>query len=53
VTIVNDDYHRVEPGPPYPSARLLRDTTLGAIRWWPMNYPFYHPRGIVGYRPTQ
>jgi hypothetical protein len=26
------DYQRVEPGPPYPSACLQRDTTLRAIR---------------------
>jgi hypothetical protein len=51
-TIHNDD-QRVKPGPPYPSGRLPCDTTLGAIHGWPMRYPFYHLRGMVGYRPTQ
>jgi hypothetical protein len=52
VAIVHDDYQRVEPGPPYPSARLPRDTTLRAIRARPMHYPLYHPRGMIGYLPT-
>jgi hypothetical protein len=53
VATVHDDDQRVEPDPPYPSARLPHDTTLGAICGWPMHYPFYHPRGMVGYHPTQ
>jgi hypothetical protein len=52
VAIVHNDDQRVEPGPPYPSARLPRDTTIGTIRGWPMHYPFYHPRDMVGYHPT-
>jgi hypothetical protein len=32
---------RVKPDPPYPSARLPCDTTLGAIRGWPMHYSLY------------
>jgi hypothetical protein len=53
VATVHDDDQRVEPNRPFPSARLPRDTTLGAIRGWPMHYPFYHSRGMVGYHPTQ
>jgi hypothetical protein len=34
----HDEYQRVEPGPPYPSAALPRDTSLG-IRGW---HPHYH-----------
>jgi hypothetical protein len=52
VAMVHDNDQRVKTGPPYPSARLPRDTTLGAIRGWPMHYPFYHPRGMVGYHST-
>jgi hypothetical protein len=53
VATVYDNDQRVKPGPHYPSKRLPRDTALRAIRGWPMHYPFYYPRGIVGYRPTQ
>jgi hypothetical protein len=34
VATVHNDYQRVEPGPPYPSASLSRDTSTG-IRGWP------------------
>jgi hypothetical protein len=39
-TIVHENYQRVELDPPYPSARLPRDTLTG-IRGWPMHYPLY------------
>jgi hypothetical protein len=32
VATVHDEDQRVDPGPPYPSAHLPCDTTLGAIR---------------------
>jgi hypothetical protein len=40
VEIVHDDYQRIRPGPPYPSAHLPRDTLTG-IRGWLMHYSFY------------
>jgi hypothetical protein len=36
-----------DPGPPHPSARLPRTTTMG-IHGWPMHYPDVHPLGMVG-----
>jgi hypothetical protein len=53
VATVHDDYQRIEPDPPYSSAHLPRDITHWAIRGWHMHHPFYHIRGMVGYRPTQ
>jgi hypothetical protein len=38
VATIHDDYQRVKSGPPYPSAGLPRDTSLG-IRGWPPHYP--------------
>jgi hypothetical protein len=38
VATVHDDYQRVEPGPPYPSAGLPRDTLSGIYEWLP-HYP--------------
>jgi hypothetical protein len=51
VATVHDDYQRVKPGPPYPSACLPRDTSTG-IRGWPPHYPNVHPLSMVGCRPT-
>jgi hypothetical protein len=50
-TVHNDD-QRVEPDPPYSSARLPRDVSMG-IRGWPIHCPNLHPGGMVGYDPTQ
>jgi hypothetical protein len=36
-----------DQGPPHPSARLPRDTTMG-ILGWPMRYPDVHSLGMVG-----
>jgi hypothetical protein len=52
VTTIYDDYQGVKPGPPYPSACIPRDTSMG-IRGCPTHYPNVHPGGMVGYRPTQ
>jgi hypothetical protein len=38
MAIVHDDYKKVEPDPPYPSASLPRDTSPG-IRGCPLHYP--------------
>jgi hypothetical protein len=35
---VHDDYQRVESGPPYPSAGLPCDTSMGTCGW-PPHYP--------------
>jgi hypothetical protein len=48
-TIVHDDYQRVEPCPPYPSARLPRVCLSGHTVGGPCTILW----GIVGYCPTQ
>jgi hypothetical protein len=56
VATVHDDYQRVEPGPPHPSARLPRDTTLGYL-WVACTLSLLPrraiPVGVVGCHPTQ
>jgi hypothetical protein len=35
---IHEDNQGVEPGPPYPIARVPHDVSTG-IRRWPMHYP--------------
>jgi hypothetical protein len=38
VTTIHNDYQKVEPGPPYPSAGFQRNSSTG-IHGWPPHYP--------------
>jgi hypothetical protein len=52
VATIHDNYQRAEPGPPYPSASLPHDTSMG-IRGCPPHYASVHPLSTVGCHPTQ
>jgi hypothetical protein len=52
VAIVRDDNQRVELSPPYPSACLPRDTSLG-YPWVSHTLSLMHPGSMVGYYPTR